>query len=173
MTRRHLLLVGLSGSGKSTAGRLAAERLGAPFVDIDQRIAGEHSLTITELFARHGEPWFRDRERELVAAVLAGPPAVVATGGGWAAAPGNLELARGKALTVYLVVSPAVAARRLDRADDRPLLAGGERLGALSRLLAAREAAYGAADERVETDQMGVEAVAERIAELARLRGGW
>src|SRR5690606_25063213 len=107
---RHVVLVGLPGAGKSTAGRLAAERLGAPFLDPDSLIVRRMQMPVARIFAEFGEARFRELEREAVEEALAGPPAVLVPGGGWAAQPGSLDAARGRALVIYLEVKPATAA---------------------------------------------------------------
>ena len=89
--RRHLVLIGLPGAGKSTVGRLLAERLETHWTDIDPVIERATGLSIAELFAEEGEAAFRAREHQAVIEALLLPPHVVTPGGGWAAEPGNLE----------------------------------------------------------------------------------
>ena len=108
--RRHLVLVGLPGAGKSTVGELVARELNTSLVDVDSTIERATSSTISEIFQREGEARFRARERKTVDGALGGKPCVVVPGGGWAAHPGNLERAQGRALLVYLSVSPEEAA---------------------------------------------------------------
>lgn len=171
---RHLLLIGLPGSGKSTAGRLAAAQLRAPFVDVDAELEQATGLTIAELFARHGETWFRREERERVTAALGEPPSVVAPGGGWGASLEILGGARSRALIVYMMVDPATAASRLSaEVATRPLLAGDDPEAAVARLLAARAGAYETAEARVDTVGSSPAEVARRLVALARLGGGW
>mgnify|MGYP003228502247 CR=1 FL=1 len=79
---RHLILIGLPGSGKTTVGRLAAERLGLPFADCDTLIQRETGMTIPAIFAERGEPYFRAVESRILAALCGGPAQVIATGGG-------------------------------------------------------------------------------------------
>ncbi len=172
MIRRHLLLVGLPGAGKSTAGALAAALLHAGFIDTDDRIAAASGRSVAALFELAGEAAFRRLEREAVAAALAGPPGVIAPGGGWAAQPGNLDAAVGAALVVHLEVSVAEAARRLREDAARPLLAGGDLAAGLAYLEAARRPwSRRAAASRPADGPAGD--VAERLAALARSRAGW
>jgi shikimate kinase/3-dehydroquinate synthase len=79
---RSVVLVGMPGAGKSSIGRRLAARLGLPFKDADTEIEAAAGLPITEIFARYGEPYFRDGERRVISRLLAGPPLVLATGGG-------------------------------------------------------------------------------------------
>ncbi|MDQ5816159.1 MAG: 3-dehydroquinate synthase [Actinomycetota bacterium] len=117
-----IVLVGFMGAGKSTIGRLLAERLGLPFVDTDALIESQQGASISELFAREGERGFRRIESRAVTRVLEGPEAVVALGGGAVTDPATcsaLEWAK----VVFLDVSFGVALSRLRREGvDRPML---------------------------------------------------
>jgi shikimate kinase len=166
-----VILLGLPGAGKTTVAREAAELLGAPWIDLDQAIALAQGATIPEIFAQHGEPHFRDLERQTLAELLAGEPLVIATGGGWAAQPGNLEAVTGRALTLYMRVSAEVAAGRLGPAADRPLLSGAV-LPRLREMLAARDAHYRLADLEIDA-AAAPELVAVAVATAARQYGGW
>jgi shikimate kinase len=152
--RNHLILVGLPGSGKSTIGRLAAERWPdqiADFTDLDERIAAEAARSIPEIFARAGERGFRRLERDAMEAVLARPPHLVSAGAGWIAEPGNLDAARiHHVRIVYLRIRPEVAHQRLAGTTDRPLLSAADRLAQLSALLAVRETWYRQADAEID-----------------------
>ncbi len=173
--KRHLILVGLPGSGKSTVGALVAQELNARFVDLDRVIAGRAGKSIPEIFAQEGEAVFRSLEREAMERELEGVPAVIAAGGGWAAQPCNLSLARPKALAIYLELDPREAARRLEHSgevSERPLLAGREPERALKDLLVLREAWYRVCEARVDGSG-SPEQVARSVLSLARTLGGW
>jgi shikimate kinase len=169
--RRHVVLIGLPGAGKSAAGRVAAGLLDAAFTDLDRMIVLETGRSIPELFADPGEAGFRDLERAAMGRVLVGAPQVVAPGGGWAAQPGNLDAAAG-AFLVHLRVSPEVAAARLEQERDRPLLQGDPQ-HRLERLWRERERFYLRAHAEVDTDAMSPVLVAEAVAKLARREAGW
>lgn len=139
--KRHLVLVGLPGSGKTTAGRAAARLLGTAFSDIDEIVASAAGMPVAQVFATHGEPRFRRMERAAMDGALAAPPHVIAPGAGWIAEPGNYEAA-GDAMLVHLEISPENAAARLQGDTTRPLLADGDPASRLTELLAAREAWY-------------------------------
>lgn len=168
----HIVLVGLPGAGKSSAGRRAASELGVGFVDLDEQVVADAGLPVAELITRDGEGQFRERERDAMHRALAGPPAVIASGGGWAAQPGNLEAVIGKGLVVHLAVTPAVAARRLGNGDGRPLLAGGPILDRLTELHGRREKYYRRANHAIETDAKTVQEVATAVAAVARKHVG-
>lgn len=163
--RRHLVLTGLPGSGKTTVGRKLAAALGAALTDLDETIELATGQAVSGIFATLGEPRFRALERSAMQGALDAPPHVVTPGGGWIAQQGNLEAARqAGALLVYLRVSPETAAARLAGSDSRPLLAG-DRLGAIRQLLAEREALYLQADHVVDAEPPA-EAVAEALRAL-------
>jgi shikimate kinase len=168
---RHLILIGLSGAGKSAAGQDAADRLGARCTDVDLSLELREGRSIAQIFAQQGEAGFRRLERDLVAEALAAPPQVIVPGAGWAAQPGNLQAAGG-AFVIHLAVSPAQAALRLEGTSDRPLLRG-DMEGRLSALLEARRPWYERAHATVETDGRSRSQVADAIAELARREAGW
>jgi shikimate kinase len=167
------VLVGLSGSGKTAAGRLAADTLSAPFHDIDALIEEEEAVSIARIFAERGEPAFRQLEHAAVREALAGEPAVIAPGGGWVAQAGNAEDAGEGAILVYLRVSPEVAAARVASQGNRPLLQGADPMQRLRQLLEEREAAYLGAHRVVETDAKSVDEVAAELVVLARSTAGW
>ena len=171
MSRRHVVLVGLPGSGKSTVGRVAAGILGAEFTDLDAWLIEKIGMPIADLFALRGEPEFRRLESQGMDSALAAAPQVIAPGGGWIAQPGNLEQADG-ALVVYLAVEPAVAARRLEGDTSRPLLAVGELLEQIRILLREREPSYRRAEVEVDAGRQ-VSVVAAEVATHARRLAGW
>lgn len=171
--KRHVVLIGLPGSGKTTVGRMVADVLKATFSDVDALIERDEGRTVTQIFADRGEPAFRALERARVESLLGDSPGVIAPGGGWAAAPGTLESLRGRAIAVYLVTSPEIAAERVAPQGGRPLLAGADPAGAMRGLLRARRARYERADAAVTTDGRAPEIVAGEVVVLARSLGGW
>jgi len=173
MKRRHIILVGLPGSGKTTVARLVAERLGATVIDFDAVIEARAGKSVERIFAEDGEPAFRALEATVGAEALAGEPAILSPGGGFFQDPVQRRLALVMGYVVYLMTSPAVAARRLEGSHSRPLLKGFEPALRLHLLLEQRRGTYLEAQERVTTDLLTPEAVADEVAQLARTHGGW
>lgn len=167
------MLIGLSGAGKSTVAPLVAAMLDAPWVDLDAEIVAASGRSIGEIFLAQGEAYFRELERGAMAAAVANGPQVVAVGAGWAAQPGNLPAVAGKALVLYLSVTAAEAARRLEGATDRPLLGDRPDEARLAALLAERSAWYQLADLEIAAGGASPEAVAAGVATAARQYGGW
>lgn len=170
--KRHLILVGLPGAGKTTVGRLVAAELRVGFVDIDAVIVEQEALSIERIFAQRGEAAFRELEQAAMTRVLSGAPCVVAPGGGWVEHPESWDAA-GQSLVVYLETDPATAAARAVPAGTRPLLQEGDPVRRMRDLLAAREALYRRAHLTVHTDGKSAAEIASQLATLARSRLGW
>ena len=167
--RPNIVLAGFMGTGKTAIGRLLAEHLGLPFVDLDDVIRARAGVTIAELFERLGESGFRDLERTAVtdAARLSGT--VIATGGG---APLDRRSFAPLAASGHVVVLAAQAdeiARRLAGDADRPLLRGGDPGARVRELLASRAGAYAALGPALDTSgRSAAEIAGELSAQLAR-----
>ncbi len=173
MTPRHLILLGLPGSGKSTVGQQVAEALGAPLFDIDSLLVREMGMPVEQIFGMVGEQRFREMEHKAVlAAAAAEEPAVIVPGGGWAAEPGHVHGARDFALLIYLRCLPSTASKRIEQGEIRPLLAGPDPVDRMRKLLDVREPFYKLADFEVAAEP-GVGQVVAGVVELARQHGGW
>jgi len=172
--KRHIVLIGLPGSGKTTVGRLVAERLGTGFVDVDAIIERREGRPITMIFAEKGEAAFREMERKEMETALAGEPAVIGPGGGWAAQPGAIDEAKGRALVVYLRTRPETAAQRAAPEEGtRPLLMGEDPVGRMRQLQKERESFYRTAHAEVDADQKSTPQVVSEVIRLAQSSAGW
>ena len=171
--KRHIVLIGLPGAGKSTVGRIVAERLQAGFVDIDTILARREGKPITMIFAEKGEPAFREMERQEVDAALANQPAVVVPGGGWAAQPGALDAARSHGFFVYLKARAEVTAARAVPSGTRPVLMGADPVEEMRELYKTRDPFYAKADATVLTEAKSAENVADEVVRLAQTSAGW
>lgn len=157
-------------SGKSTVGRILAERLGWAFRDLDQVLSAAARASVAEIFAREGEAGFRRREAEAVVAATAWRRTVVATGGGAACHGENLHRMLDAGRVVTLAVSPEEVVRRANGGAGRPLLAGAsEPLQVVTDLLRGRAPFYDRAHHQVPTDGLTVDAVVASV--LAALGG--
>ncbi len=170
MPDRPVILTGFMGSGKSSVGRLLADRLSCRFIDLDAEIVKSSGVSINELFARDGEPVFRLLESAQLERILSTTErCVVATGGGAVIAPQNREKMRKLGVTVNLMVTLEQVLQRLQGCDDRPLLAGEKAAERAAALMEEREQFYADADIRIDTDGKSVEDVAAVI--LSHLKG--
>lgn len=171
--KRHILLVGLPGAGKTSVGRLVAEKLGATQVDVDAVIVRKMQMPVNRIFAEHGESRFRQLESEAMQTALAGSPAVLTPGGGWIAQPGALEAARAAgALIIYLKTMALTASKRAGD-GNRPLLVGEDPVERMRQLLKERESAYVQADAELKADVKSQATLADEIVALAREKAGW
>jgi shikimate kinase len=119
---RSLVLVGMPGCGKSAVGRRLAPRLGLSFVDADEEIERAAGKTIMEIFADHGEAYFRDGERRVIARLLRSGPQVLATGGGAFMVQETRDNIRSAGISIWLRAELPLLLRRVLKRDTRPLL---------------------------------------------------
>ena len=140
--QRHLWLLGLSGSGKSTVGPRLAQALGLPWMDTDEQIARDSGKSIPEIFQKEGEEGFRECEAGVLAKVSAGPASVISCGGGIVLRESNRKTMASTGLRIYLRADPATLARRLRSSQDRPLLSGKSPEETLANQLAQRAPGY-------------------------------
>lgn len=140
---RKIVLIGMMGVGKSSAGRRLAERLGLTFVDLDRRIERSSGRTIREIFESDGEQEFRNLEEEALREVLGDPePMLVAAGGGIVVRPTNRRLLEGADEVVWLRADPAILARRVRAGRDHRPLVDGDPVERLRLLAADRDQSY-------------------------------
>jgi XRE family transcriptional regulator, aerobic/anaerobic benzoate catabolism transcriptional regulator len=161
-------LLGLRGAGKSTIGRKLARRLRLPFVELDRRVEEAAGLTLGEIFALHGEDYYRRLEREALEAVLReGRPVVLATGGGIVNSPDTYALLKRLALTIWLRARPLDHWNRVvQQGDRRPMADRPQAMAELRRILAVREPLYAEAAHALDTAGRNAEAVAEAAAAI-------
>ena len=171
--KRHIVLIGLPGAGKSTVGKMVADRLHTAFVDIDSILNRKEGKPISMIFAEKGEPAFREMERKEVEAALSHEPAVIAPGGGWAAQPGALDSAKPRGYIVYLKARAEVAAGRAEPSGTRPVLMGDDPLARMRELYTTRDPFYAKADATVLTEAKSAENVAAEVVKLAQTSAGW
>lgn len=156
--------------GKSAVGRTLARKLGRRFVDLDKIIEKNERMKIKDIFNRRGEGYFRRVEKQVLAEVLVRGEQVIATGGGVVIDEENLRLLREKSFLVCLTAAPEVLLRRAEKSRRRPLLEGDDRAQRVRDLLAEREKKYAQAHVAVDTSELTVDQVVERIIE--RLNAG-
>jgi len=148
---RSVVLIGLMGAGKTAVGRRLANRLDLPFIDADGEIEVAAGASISEIFAEHGEAYFRQGERKVIARLLENGPQVLATGGGAYMNPDTRANIKAHGLSVWLKADIKVLMKRVGRRDNRPLLAAGDPEKVMKRLMEERYPIYAEADVTVES----------------------
>ena len=163
---RSVVLVGMMGAGKSSVGRRLAARLGIAFVDADTEIESAAGMSIPEIFAKHGEDYFRAGEKRVIARLLDNGPQVLATGGGSIMDQNTRDLIHIKGISVWLKADLDVLMKRTKRRNDRPL---SEKI---KDLLPLREPVYALSDIVVQSrDEPHDNIVDEIIAKLPKALG--
>ncbi len=168
--QRSIVMVGLMGCGKSAVGRRLAAKLGLPFVDADEEIEKAAGKSIEDIFAEHGEPYFREGERKVLARLLRSGPQVLATGGG---AFMNAETRAAIAqcgISIWLKAELPLLVRRVAKRSNRPLLKTGDPEDVMRNLMEERYPIYALADVTVESRDVPHEVVVgealERLAQV-------
>jgi len=164
----NIVLVGFMGTGKTTVGTALVRKLGLAFVDMDHLIEQRQGKPISRIFAEQGEPFFRALERQLVAELAGRTGLVIGTGGGIVLNAENVSYFSRTGLVVCLMATPEAILKRLENDTQRPLLAGGDKMQKITGLLDKRRPLYEAIPHRIDTSELTVEQVADRIITLYR-----
>jgi shikimate kinase len=167
--KQNIALTGFMAVGKSAVGRALARKLKRRFVDLDKVIEKNEGMKVSDIFAEKGEVYFRQREKEALGAVLEGNNQVIATGGGAIIDQDNLRLVQERALLVCLTADTEALLKRTGLGSKRPLLNGGDRRSRIEELLRQRQEKYAQAHLSVDTTNLSIEQVVEKIIEMARL----
>ena len=160
---RSVVLVGMMGAGKTSVGKRLAAKLGVPFVDADAEIEAGAQLTISEIFERFGEHYFREGERKVIARLLNGGPLVLATGGGAFMNATTRDNIAARGVSIWLKPSFEVLLARVRKKSNRPLLKTADPEQTLRRLLEERTPTYALADFTIESLDGSHDAVVEAI----------
>jgi shikimate kinase len=161
--RRSVVLVGLMGCGKSSVGRKLSQRLALPFVDADDEIERAANKTIPEIFSEHGEPYFRDGERRVIARLLRSGPQVLATGGGAFMNEITRHAVKGAGLSVWLRAELPLLMKRVAKRQNRPLLKSPDPEGAMRRFIEVRYPVYALADVVVDSRDVSHDVMADAV----------
>ncbi|MCC5969716.1 MAG: shikimate kinase [Pararhodobacter sp.] len=169
--RKTVVMVGMMGAGKTAVGTELARMLGVPFLDSDAEIERAANCTVSEIFARDGEAFFRRKEAQVIARLLSGRPGVLSVGGGAYLNPATRALIRDQGVAVWLKADLDLLWNRVKRKDTRPLLRTPDPYRTLSELMAAREPAYSQADVIVQAvPDASIEATAAAVRKALATR---
>jgi|ERR1051326_1082828 shikimate kinase len=165
LDRRSVVLVGMMGVGKSSIGRRLAARLGIPFVDADAEIEKAAGMSISDIFARDGEAYFRSGEARVIARLLDSGPQVLATGGGAFMNEATRAAIKTKGVSVWLSAEFDVLMRRIaKRKNERPMLQTDDPEETLRQLIAMRDPVYALADLTVQSREVPHDSIVAEIA---------
>jgi len=169
MDYQNISLIGFMASGKSTAGQLLSKKMDMLFIDIDRVIELKEGLSISRIFDKFGQDYFRNIESEVISKIYVNRNCVFACGGGVVERGENIRIIKKSSLVVYLEVSPLQVIKRTKDSGQRPLLNVSEREKVIRKLLRKREPAYKKmADITVNTDFLEPEQVVRKI--ISRLK---
>jgi shikimate kinase len=165
---RSIVMVGLMGCGKSSVGKRLANKLGLPFMDADEEIERVAQKSINEIFADHGETFFRDRESKVIARLLASGPQVLATGGGAFINPETRANIKQSGISIWLRAELPVLMRRVAKRDTRPLLRDADPEAVMRKLMTDRYPVYAGADLTVESREAPHDSIVADIIETLK-----
>lgn len=164
LLKRPIALVGMMGAGKTAIGTALAKALHVPFRDSDAEIEAAANMTIAEIFEKYGEPFFREREAQIIARLLADGPMVLSTGGGAYLRQETRERIAEMGGALWLKVDLELLWSRVKHKDTRPLLRTDDPKRTLADLLAERTPYYSQAELAVEArEEESIEAMTERV----------
>ena len=161
---KNLFLIGFMGAGKTSVSAGLGRMLGREVVEMDERIAAQEGMSIPELFAQKGEPYFRACETALLKSFAQGAPRIVSCGGGVPLREENVAAMRESGTVVLLTASPEVILERVKDSDERPLLQGHKDVPYIAALMEQRRPKYeAAADITVDTSRLNIEEVCRQV----------
>lgn len=165
--KKTVVLVGMMGSGKTAVGNALARVLGVPFLDSDEEIVKASNLSIAEIFERYGEPFFREKESQVIGRLLDQGPCILSTGGGAYMSAANRQMISARGVAVWLRAEVDLLWARVRHKNTRPLLRTPNPYGTLADLAEVREPAYSKAD--LVADANAAFSIDEMAAQVVRV----
>ena len=163
---KNIVLIGLMGSGKTTIGKILAEKTGMKLVDTDAQIVEKAGKSIKQIFADNGEMFFRDLESEVIERISIQENLVVSTGGGAVLRDENLENLKQNSILFYLHAPAEILYKRIKDDKNRPLVNTPNPLETLKKIQENREYFYGQANYKIQTNNKSPEEIADEIIRL-------
>lgn len=164
MADRTLFFIGFMGAGKTSVSAAMGRLLNREVIEMDQRIAQDEGMSVSDIFAQKGEPYFRACETALLESFLHAEPKIVSCGGGVPLREENVAAMRRSGTIVLLSARPEVILDRVKDSDERPLLQGKKNIPAISALMEQRRPKYeAAADITVDTSELSIEEVCQEV----------
>lgn len=169
--KKSVVMVGMMGSGKTAVGTQLSRLLSVPFIDSDEAIVAAANRSIAEIFERDGEPFFRQKETEVLRRLLEGPPCVLSTGGGAFMAEVNRKMIAAKGVSVWLRADLDLLWQRVRHKTTRPLLRTANPRATLKEIYTARVPVYALADLAVDAaPDLSIDDMARRVVEALSTR---
>lgn len=163
---KNIFLIGFMGSGKSTVASCLAENYGMEIMEMDQLIVEREGMSIPDIFAQKGEPYFREAETNLLVEIQSEENKVVSCGGGVVLRENNVEEMKKSGKIVLLNAKPETILERVKDDDNRPLLRGNKNVEFISNMMEQRRPKYeGAADITIQTDDKTADTICKEIIE--------
>ncbi len=169
MLDRPLVLIGMMGAGKTRTGRQLADALGLSFTDSDDEIEEAAGMSVSEIFEKFGEQYFRDGERRVIERLLEQGPCVIATGGGAIMTPETADSVWSNSVSVWIKADMDIMVERTGRRDDRPLLQNGDPRKILTDLAEKRYPVYEKADIVLDSHNGPIEAILNQALEKLQI----
>ena len=167
--RENIIITGFMGSGKSIVAEELARKLGMEFIDMDQIIEEHQGMSISDIFARYGEKYFREQENKLVQELAQQENMVIATGGGTFLNLNNAKILKWKGQIICLQADSKTIANRLKENNNRPLVKGKNVLNKINQLLEERKNIYDSFPWKIDTSNLSVQEVVDKIIELLKV----
>ena len=159
----NIVLIGFMGTGKSSVGKILAQRLGYTYVDIDSLIVLKEKRKIADIFSKQGEEYFRNIEAEIVCEVSAKDKQVISTGGGVVEKEENMKFLKKNGVLVCLTATPEIIYERVKQNNSRPLLQCENPLEKIKNLMQKRDVFYKKSDFIIDTSEVSIEKVVDEI----------
>lgn len=163
---KNIVLVGFMGTGKTTVGGVLAERLNIPYINTDLLIEKKETMTINDIFSRKGEPYFREKERQIIKEVSKKENVVIDAGGGVVIDKDNVGDLKKNGIIFCLNATPEEVLKRVGKHIHRPLLNTSDQLNAVRNLLHKRKDYYKRADYQIETTGKSASEISKEIIEI-------
>ncbi len=169
--KKNIIITGFMGTGKSAVAQQLASKLKMEFIDMDRIIEEDQGMSIPDIFARYGENYFRQQENKLVKELIRKENMVIATGGGTLLSSDNVEILDQKGEIICLYADSKILYNRVKRKNNRPLLKVENVLSEINRLLEKRKKIYDNIKWKIDTTNLNVQEVTDKIIVLLKSKG--
>ncbi len=168
LKKNNIFITGFMGTGKSTIARALSKKTKKKWIDMDYMIEEREGEPIVDIFNMQGETYFRKLEREVLSEIIRQENLIIATGGGALLDEKNYQLVKKNNIIILLKATPEVIFHRLQKEDNRPLLSGQNKLDRIANLMSQREDKYSRFKHHIDTSNLTVEQVVEKIIKICR-----